>query len=452
MSYDFAEEVAPMFHDTFNSHKMHQIDKGGRGSTKTSKNDNKIWKDILENPGTNVVVVRRYAKDNRGSTFRELKRAASRLGIKLESRKHLWYSPLEIRWKDEATKKTSHIYFAGLDDYESLKGMIPDEDTINIIWFFEASQYRGDFDMQQVIATFSRGKPKYFYCLYEFNPHPNLSHWSYDWLKKMEKRDDAHIRHTTYEDLPQELQDEWLGDVFIKEAQAIKALDYEQYKSIYLGLPARLKGAIYKRFNMALYNHQLVYSDIFYSIGVDYGETDATVFTHTGFGSNMRSVNVHAEWYHKNKGVDQKDINDYADGFFEFASHCHEQHGKPMIVFVDSASKSFYTLLNNEARRRRVKYLDIRKVNKTKKTKNQKGAIQERIDLTNLMYGCEGYLNIDEGCKNLLMAFETVEYNDRGDRIDDGSYNIDSLDSFEYSWLEWYKEIEQGIIHTKGVL
>lgn len=442
---DLASQVAPMFHKTFNSKLLHQADKGGRGSTKTSKNAIKIWKDILENPESNVIVIRRYYKDNRKSTYRELIRAASRLGIKLKPKENLLYAPLQIKYGK------ANIYFAGLDDYESLKGEIPEENQINIIWFFEITQYRAAYEMQQAIATFSRGNPKYFYCLYEYNPHPNLSHWTYEWLEVKKNQKNFRVQHTTYADLPKDLQLEWLGHVFIEEAEAIKELDYEQYKSIYLGLPARLKGAIYKKFRMTDYKHELIYNDMFYSIGVDYGETDATTFYHTGFKRNMDGVRVHDEYYHKNNGVDQKDINDYCEDFFVFAEKCHEEHGKPIIVFVDSASKSFKTLLQNETARRGIRYLDVRGVNKKKRKKSDESAIKERINLTNLMLGLKGYLEIDVKCKELLLAMETVEYNDKGERIDDGTYNIDSLDAFEYSWLEWLTDIEKGILALKGV-
>ena len=445
MKVKLSDQLAPIFHSQFNSKALHQVDKGGRGSTKTSKNALKIVKDILENPDSNVVVIRRYAKDNRQSTYREIIRAFGRLGITLEHKVNLFYSPLQIKYGNAS------IYFAGLDDFESLKGLIPDENSVNILWFFEITQFRNDYEMQQVIATFSRGNPQYFYCIYEFNPHHNLSHWTYIWIDKIKKRPNAIMKHTTYLDLPMKLREQWLGHIFIEEAEAIKELDFEQYKSIYLGLAARLKGAIYKKFKMDKYNHELVYVDAFYSIGVDYGETDATVFTHTGFSRSMEKVNVHDEFYHKNSGQDQKDINDYCDEFFIFAKECHSKHGRPMIVFVDSASKSIYTLLVNESYRRKVRYLDIQKVNKKKRKQNEKSAIQQRIDLTNLMLGCNGFLSIDVSCPRLLSALETVEYNDKGERIDDGTYNIDSLDSFEYSWLEWYSDIETGILKSKGV-
>ena len=35
----------------------------------------------------------------------------------------------------------------------------------------------------------------------------------------------------------------------------------------------------------------------------------------------------------------------------------------------------------------------------------------------------------------LIKAFYEAEYNKKGDRADDGTSDIDSLDSFEYSWL-----------------
>lgn len=445
MNIQLDKEIAPMFHDTFNSKVMHQVLKGGRGSTKTGRNKLKIPMTILENPGTNVVVLRRYAVDNRKSTYKELKKGFKMLGVKLRNKKELSYSPLMIRYKK------SEIYFAGMEDYESVKGMIPEENEINILWFFEISQFKNEYDMQQIIATFTRGNPKFFICIYEYNPHPNLSHWTYEWVKKMEKREDAFVSHTTYLDLPKKLQDEWLGKYFIKEAEAIKELDYEQYKSIYLGLPARLKGAIYKRFKMDKYNKELVYDSLFYTIGVDYGETDATTFCHTGFGRHMNSVKSYDEYYHKNSGESQKDINDYCNDFFKFAAECHDKHGKPMIVYVDSASKSFRMIITNEAARRRIGYLDIRAVNKRKKKEKSSTAIQERINTTNLMLGVDNYLQIDKSCIKLLLALETCEYNSKGERIDDGSYNIDSMDAFEYSWLEHLTDIEEGILNLKGV-
>ena len=52
--------VAPHFWTTFNSKKTHQIDKGGRGSTKTSKNSIKINYHFLSEEKCSAVIIRRY--------------------------------------------------------------------------------------------------------------------------------------------------------------------------------------------------------------------------------------------------------------------------------------------------------------------------------------------------------------------------------------------------------
>ena len=65
----------------------------------------------------------------------------------------------------------------------------------------------------------------------------------------------------------------------------------------------------------------------------------------------------------------------------------------------------------------------------------RKGSIKDRIAFYNLMMSAGRY-HVMDCCPHLIEAFETVTYNPKSttdDRLDNGTYNIDSLDAVEYS-------------------
>ena len=72
---DIKDIIAPHFYSTFNSKKRHQIDKGGRGSTKTSKIAIKINYFNLVYRNCNAIIIKRYQNTIRNSVFKEIKRA-----------------------------------------------------------------------------------------------------------------------------------------------------------------------------------------------------------------------------------------------------------------------------------------------------------------------------------------------------------------------------------------
>ena len=73
--------VAPHFWNTFNSKKTHQIDKGGRGSTKTSKDSLKVSVFCEQYNKCSAVIFRKYQNTLRNSVYKEMKRALKRLHL-----------------------------------------------------------------------------------------------------------------------------------------------------------------------------------------------------------------------------------------------------------------------------------------------------------------------------------------------------------------------------------
>ena len=107
--------IAPSFWNTFNSKKSRQIDEGGRGSTKTSKNALKVNFHCLSEEKCSAIVIREYQNTLRDSVYKEIRRALKRLGLIENVDYNCSLQPLRVKLNNG-----NNIYFAGADDYEKL--------------------------------------------------------------------------------------------------------------------------------------------------------------------------------------------------------------------------------------------------------------------------------------------------------------------------------------------
>ena len=162
-----SEIIAPFFHKTFLSKKPNQIDSGGRASTKTSKNALKVVYHILNEKDCSAIVLRRHTNKIRRSVYSEIKKAFSRLGLSEHVHYKSTVSPFEITYLGNGNK----IYFAGVENYESLKGFIDESRPIKIVWieelteFFDKSLEDGEELISNIEATFSRGNHDWYFIL-----------------------------------------------------------------------------------------------------------------------------------------------------------------------------------------------------------------------------------------------------------------------------------------------
>ena len=232
-----SEQIAPSFRRTFNSHKMHQIYKGGRGSTKTSMIALKIVFNCLNEKDCSVVVLRVHQNQLRKSVYKEIKRACKRLGLIENIDYKATTSPMEIQF----LQNKNTIYFAGGDDFETVKGTIDEDKLIKIVWFEETTGWDNAEDIDQIVATFTRGNNDWFMALYSFNPPRNKYSWINKWVEEKQLDSNILISSTDYRTVPEE----WLGKMFIDEAERVKKYDLKRYKWIYLGEVIGLEGMIY---------------------------------------------------------------------------------------------------------------------------------------------------------------------------------------------------------------
>lgn len=438
MPIKISDIVAQPHLDYFNSMKPHQLDHGGRAGYKSSKNAIKIALKLLDDPTCEVVVVRQDYTDHRNSTFRDLITAFGRLGVKLIAGKHYPRGETGAMWIK--LPQGNYVHFGQMKEIDKLKGWRPHNDgnQIKIVWFFEITEFKEERYITEARSGFVRGSKDYMLFLYEWNDAPKLSHWTYDFMKKMSKREDAYVLKTNYNDAPEWQQKKFLGHMMLKEIEMLKKTDPEQFKSVYLGFPANLSGTVFKQFNAAKHVEapQKDYYDI--TIGCDYGSNDATVFTATGIREEYQHIDVVKTYYHKNGvSVGVKNINDYVSDFVVFAKQLNKLYPDNVFtVQIDTANKSFYDLV--ELATMQLSYILLEPLPKMKKrrtTNKKKSVIQERIDVSEVMFGA-GYVSINSECTELIKALEEAEYDKNGDLKDDGTTDIDSIDSWWYSWIK----------------
>jgi PBSX family phage terminase large subunit len=242
--------------------------------------------------------------------------------------------------------------------------------------------------------------------------------------------------------------------------------DIDYYEKIYtrdmflrkiLGKWVRSIGAIYQKFTTD--RHVIPVWDIapyesykyskFY-VGIDYGETAASVYTLIGMKKDYQGLDVLQEWYHKDSDYNQMDINDKLDAFFEWTGLIYRILKRPLIVQCESAThgKTFYKLALTRIRQKGISWLIMKTVNKTQQNPKELSAIEERISTLNIMLGAN-YVRIDPSCKYLISAIKNAVRDKKGQRLDTDAVNIDSLDSLEYAFIPEMRNIRRKIEYLR---
>lgn len=424
--------VARVYHSFFNSKMLHQITAGGRASAKSSKNALKVVLSMLENPNEEWIVVRQDYAHHADSTFLELQIACERLGLKENKDFFSRGTKLKITLSNGST-----IRFGGMNDFRKLKGFKPtsSEKYIGGIWFFEIDEFRGSYGMTQTVATFIRGKKPHFVCLYEYNP-PEVGSWVYPWVKEMRKREDTLYMFANYNDLTKWEQENWLGQLMLDEINETKKINFGLYENIYLGVPRVLEGACFpiamKEFNL----NSLTYKFNYISVGIDYGDNDATVAVAVG---ELDGVFYILDVYYDK--TPDKLITVKEEEIRDFINSIKDTYDTELDVYCDTNPQTLYIMLKQD-----IYLLDgiyVKKVNKKKHFTKSRSAIQERIDATNILIGKEEIF-LNEELDIIRTALAEARYDKNGNRLDDGTSDIDTIDALEYALKPEIKYILQN--------
>lgn len=307
-------------------------------------------------------------------------------------------------------RKNCFYLFGGRDEssYMLIQGI-----TLSGVLFDEAALMPRSFVEQAVTRTLSvQGAKLWFNC----NPG-NQFHWFYrEWILQAEKRKALHL-HFLMQDNPI-LTPEQLE----RAEKQFTGVFHDRYIK---GLWVSAEGIIYRDFADSTESFLLdVPPDdiMFCTVGFDFGGNgSAHAGICTGFSRRLQKVVILDEYYRReiiSPAELEKDITD-------FIRKCQDRYSV-YDGYFDSAETTLIRGIKTACVRENLNF----NVNNARKTE-----ITERIRFTNLIMSQKRFF-VMRHCKNIIQALQTAVWNGRSltdTRLDDGNYNIDSLDAFEYS-------------------
>ena len=161
--------------------------------------------------------------------------------------------------------------------------------------------------------------------------------------------------------------------------------------------------------------------------GLDYGENDATTVVAVGVKGDEYCI--FDQYYHKAKNGDRKTILDYKNEITRWVNGIYDKEQTKTYMFIETSPVTVYSLF---ARDRDIDTnIVIKKVDKSKSHSKSKDVIQERIDVVNVLINSKRLSIVDTNLP-IYKAFKNAKYK-KGQRADDGTSDIDSLDAFEYA-------------------
>lgn len=170
------------------------------------------------------------------------------------------------------------------------------------------------------------------------------------------------------------------------------------------------------------------------SVGIDWGGNKSKhSITATKISRDFKSVQVLKASTMKATGTNTKQVFRW---IISFIKEIQDKYGTVSFIFADSAEQVLNNSLNGELRANKINLIvqDSLKIE-----------IKNRIELWNRLLNLDKISFIEGQCQTLIEALQTALYDEKAkdDRwIDDGeTSDIDSLDSFNYSFEYWLEEI-----------
>lgn len=200
------------------------------------------------------------------------------------------------------------------------------------------------------------------------------------------------------------------------------------YKRYILGEWAAAEGVIYPLFADDPKRYIIERAPVvqYAVIGVDFGGTgSAHSFTLTGFTPGMREAVILDELYHDNRERGRWSPEQLSDAFEGFVRKAQERY-RVYEAYCDSAEQTLIEGLRTACVRARLP-IQIRNA--------VKGRINDRIMFWSSLMAQDRF-RIMQGCTATISALINAVYDGKKAedvRLDDGTVNVDSLDSMEYS-------------------
>lgn len=210
----------------FNQDILHVVCKGGRGSGKSSDLAHIIVQ-IIMRYAVNAVCIRKVDRDLQESVFEQILWAIEEQGVR-----HLFKvnkSPLKVTY----IPRGNQIIFRGLQDPNRLKSLKSSRFPYAIAWVEELAEFKTEEEIKIVTNSIVRGELPdglFYKFFYSYNPPKRKQSWVNKKYNTALLPANTFVHHSTYLDNP------WISQAFIEEAEATRERSQRAYDWEYMGL------------------------------------------------------------------------------------------------------------------------------------------------------------------------------------------------------------------------
>ncbi len=335
--------------------------------------------------------------------------------------------------------KEKIIIFAGgakANDAAYIKG-----NTYGTAYVTEANECHQTFLQEVLDRTLSSARRQIFMDL---NPKPPR-HWFYadfldfqDRLLREGRNEGYNYGHFTI------LDNHSIPDATLRQVLGKYDRSSVWFRADILGQRTSAAGRIYTGYDEAAVciSRAEILSRRYFelAVGIDVGGTDATAATLAGLTEDRKEIILMDGLYHRQGMSDRMSEADYIARILQFLRRWVNWKPYPGIVWVDSANKLFRTGLAHEMDREGMNRFAVRAFDKS-------DGINSRIELNEMLL-TQGRFRIAEHLRPWHEAYQMAVWDEKAfekgkwERLDDGSYPIDALDSSEYAFFGFRRYLD----------
>ncbi|RXA58963.1 PBSX family phage terminase large subunit [Enterococcus casseliflavus] len=259
--------------------------KGGRGSTKSSAISVEIILGIEKDSNANAVVLRKVAETLRESVYEQMLWAIDILGLTDEY--HASVKPLRIT----KIKTGQRIIFKGAEKPKKVKASKFRRGYAKYIWYEEVDEFNSMAEIRTINQSLGRGGSG-ITIFYSFNPPESNTNWTNLEIQQQQVRDEVFVHHSDYTTVPKE----WLGELFIQEAEHLKKTNEDKYRHEYLGEVTGTGAEVFKNITVRKITDDEIASFDKVSHGIDHGYAgDPMHYTKNHFDKTRRKLYIFGE-------------------------------------------------------------------------------------------------------------------------------------------------------------
>lgn len=229
MGKKLSELLPKAFHDTWRAaidpNILHVVEKGGRGSGKSSDIAHIIIQLVMRYP-VNAVAIRFVDNTIELSIFEQLKWAIEEQGVGSYFRVNK--SPMRITYLPVG----NYITFRGAQNPERIKSLKDSKFPFAIAWIEELAEFKTEDSVTTITNSLLRGELAdglFYKFFYSYNPPKRRQSWVNKKYETSFQPKNTRVHHSTYLDNP------FIARAFIEEAEATKRRNLRRYEWEYLG-------------------------------------------------------------------------------------------------------------------------------------------------------------------------------------------------------------------------